>query len=146
MAENVKMLLLKAGWKENRNVDGTKLKELIIMYGFRILPKALEFLEEFEGLIIRFPNLKNGINDDITLDFVKAAELEGNERIAEEYELRIGKKLSIVGTAYREHFALIMDEDGKVYGAYDSFLVKIGDSGVGAIEAIINNEKFIEIP
>ncbi|HEX9511353.1 MAG TPA: SUKH-3 domain-containing protein [Puia sp.] len=107
--------------------------------------QEVDFLEAFDGLTIRFPNLKNGINDDITLDFDKADELVYPERIHEDYQPRIGKKSCIIGTAYREHYVLIMDEDGMVYGGYDNYLVKIGDSGIDALEAIITNRKSIEI-
>ena len=40
---------------------------------------------------------------------------------------------------------LMMAEDGEVYAALDSFLVKVGNSGLEAIESIINDKKFIEI-
>jgi hypothetical protein len=144
--DNVKDILLKAGWNENRKLDKNRLEQLIIQNGYDILPKVLDFLMVFEGIVIRFINLKNGISDDITIDFVKATQLESSDRIFQDYQLRIRRKLCIIGTAYREHFVLIMDEDGKVYGGYDNYLVKIADTGIGAIESIVNNEKFIEIP
>ena len=143
---NIRNLLIKAGWNENRQVNRFQLTDQISKNGYEVLPEVVDFLEVFEGLTIRFPNLKNGINDDITLDFKKATELECPERIHEDYQPRIGKKLCIIGTAYRDHFVLIMAEDGKVYGGYDNYLVRISDTGIGAIEAIINNEKFTEIP
>jgi len=143
--KSIKDLLTQAGWSETRKVDRSKLIELITENNYDVLPKAIQFLEEFNGLIIKFTNLKNGGIDDITLDFNKATELEYPERIHEDYEPRIGKKLCAIGTAYRDHFILVMDEDGKVYGGYDSYLVKIADTGIDAIEAIVSNKEFIKI-
>lgn len=143
--KSVKDLLTQAGWSETRKVDSSKLIKQITENSYDVLPKALQFLEEFDGLKIKFTNFKNGQMDDITLDFNKATELEFPERIHEDYEPRIGKKLCAIGTAYRDHFILVMDEDGKVYGGYSDYLVKIADTGIDAIEAIVSNKQFIQI-
>jgi hypothetical protein len=141
----IKDLLYKSGWSENRKADESALVALIKKGGYEILPKVLDFLVSFDGIEIRFINLRNGILDDITLGFEKGNELEPIDRITEEYELRIGRKLCVIGTAYRRHVILVMAEDGKVYGGYDGWLAKMGDSGIEAIEAIINNKEFSEI-
>src|SRR5882757_9665680 len=127
IAENVKGLLHNAGWNENRQLDRNNLIKTVKDAGYEALPKVIDFLAMFEGIVIRFINLKNGVNDDITLDLGKAIELETVERISEDYQVRIGKKLCIIGTAYRDHFVLVMDEDGAVYGGYDNLLVNISD-------------------
>lgn len=144
--QKIKDLLIKSGWYENRRIDTSNLLEKVSENGYEILPKVIEFLKEFDGLIIRFYNLKNSLaDDDVTIDFNKASELECIERIREDYQHRIGKRLCVIGTAYREYFVLIMDEEGRVYGGYDDYLVKIADSAIEAINAIVSGKKFTEI-
>ena len=138
--------LIKSGWFEGRNVDVERYTKLYKEEGFPVLNSAISFLREFGGLNVQFKNLRNGIMDDFTFDVVRALELEVRERVVDDYEPRIGyMQMCLIGTAYREHFVLLMDTGGRVFGGYDSNFVKIADSGEEAIEAIINDYAFEEI-
>lgn len=139
------ILLSKSGWSPERKVDGKLLKSLIEQAGYEVLPKVMSFLISFDGISIKFINLRNGIEDDINISFEKGNNLEGKERIFEDYYPRIGRRLCVVGTASRDHFVLVMDEDGKLYGGYSSFLVKFGDTATEGIEAIVFNLDIMEI-
>ena len=104
-------------------------------------------MEVFGDLIIYFENKKNGIkSDDINFDIKHALNLEAAEYVVENYVPRIKKELCIIGSAYRDHFILMMSDDGNVYEGYDYFLCKIAGSGEGAMEAIILGHDFEEIP
>ncbi|HTM99774.1 MAG TPA: SUKH-3 domain-containing protein [Pedobacter sp.] len=126
--------------------DKNEIIELIKIEGYPIFNSVIEFLTDFGGLHVYFKNQQNGIvNDDINFDLNHAFNLEVPERVFKDYIPRVKKELCIIGTAYRDHFILLMSNDGNVYGGYDDYLCKISNTGIGAIEAIILNQSFIEI-
>ncbi len=137
-------VLYKGLWNEDRSIDRDIIIHFFVNTGQPILSKAIEFLESFYCLSFNFKNCKNGLVDDFDFDVFRANELLSSGWL-DEYKASIGKNMCLIGTAYREHFVLLMDADGAVYGAYDSYLVKIGESGQAAIEAIISGNDFIEI-
>ena len=139
----VEKIVRQSGWDETRKANRAKLAEKIKKEGHLILENGLDFMEQFEGLIIYFENKKNGIkNDDINFDFEHATHLIDAERINPDYSVRIKKPLMLIGSAYRDHFVLLMSDDNNVYGAFDSFICKIADTGIDAIEAIILDKDF----
>ena len=138
-------LLERAGWSENRRSDENLIKQQIMSEGYPLLPAVVDFMKNFGGLVIYFQNKRNRIQDDINLDFEHATHLETTEKIIIDYKPRIGKSLCPVGTAYRDHFVLLMSEDGNLYGAYEDYLCYISDSGIGGIEAIVTDKDFLEI-
>jgi hypothetical protein len=139
----VEKIVRQSGWDETRKANRAKLAEKIKKDGYLILENGLDFMEQFEGLIIYFENKKNGIkDDDINFDFEHATHLIDAERINLDYSVRIKKPLMLIGSAYRDHFVLLMSDDKNVYGAFDSFICKIADSGIEAIEAIILDKDF----
>ena len=149
MIENTELLVLlkKSGWSEQRKINRNKTIKMLESEGYQPFDKVVDFLSQFEGITILFHNEKNGLkNDDISFDYYRATQIEVPERILNTYVPRIKKSLCLIGSAYREHFVLMMSEDGNVYGGYDHYLCKISNSGIGAIEAIILDKDFIEIP
>jgi len=146
-AEDVYEILKNGGWYKDRKMDHDKIIKFINTEGYDVLDNVIAFLQEFLNLTVYFNNKRNGLkNDDFDFVLEKAAGLEVPERLRENYSPRIGKKLCIIGSAYRDHMVLMMAEDNSVYGAFDDFLCKIGDSGMDAIEAIIFDYDFKEIP
>ena len=136
----------KSGWAKNRKVDRDKIIQFFEIEGYPIFENVIEFLENFGELIIHFENKKNGIkDDDINFDFYRASHFIAPERINKYYNPRVHKKLVLIGSAYRDHFVLLMANDNSIYGGYDSFLCKIGDTPIDAVEAIILNKEFSEI-
>jgi hypothetical protein len=140
------ILLKKSGWEEKRRINSEFISNLYKTYGYTPLIKVITFLQNFYGLTIFFKNKRNGLDDNFSFDLTRAFEIEVIERVKDNYEPRIGKELCIIGTAYREHFILLMDVEGNVYGAYDDYLVFIASSGYEAIEAILEDKIFKEIP
>lgn len=137
-------VLHKGLWSEDRSIDRGIISRFFVNTGQPVLSKAIEFLESFYCLSFNFNNIKNGLVDDFDFDVFGANELLSSGWL-DEYKARIGKDVCLIGTAYRKHFVLLMDADGAVYGAYDSFLVKIAESGQAAIEAIVLNQESEEI-
>lgn len=141
----VREVLIKNGWFNSRLINPTEIELLYTRNSYPILDCVIEFLKNFYTLKIVFSNKKTGNLDDINFDVKRAMDMESIERVIIDYEPRIKKKLCIIGSAYREHFILLMDEDGSVYGGFDTYFVKIAPSGYLAIEAIILDKEFEEI-
>jgi hypothetical protein len=70
---------------------------------------------------------------------------QGRERV-ETYEARIGEQLCVIREAFKEHMALVMSNSGVVYAAYDDTLVRVGQSGEDAIEALCTGKELEHIP
>ena len=138
-------LLTQSGWTENRVIDSKIIIDFYYANGCPIIEKAISFLKSFYGITIMFTNKRTQQLDNFSFNLIRAFEIEVMERIKEDYEPRIRRELCIIGTAYREHFVLLMDDLGVVYGGYDHFFVEIAKSGYEAIEAIINDSDFLEI-
>jgi hypothetical protein len=137
-------VLRKGMWHEDRKVERDLIVKFFDNTNQPVLSKAIEFLEVFYCLSFNFLNIRNGFIDDFDFDVFRAKELLSSGWL-DEYKARIGNNVCLIGTAYREHYVLLMDADSAVYGAYDSYLVKIAESGQAAIEAIILGHKSIEI-
>jgi hypothetical protein len=139
-------ILKKSGWYENRELDEEEIAKKIKDEGYPVMKSVLSFMKNFEGLVIKFDNLQNGLKDDtINLDFEQATHIETPGKIRKSYLPRIQKELCLLGTAYRDHLILLMSEDGYVYGAFENYFCLIEKTGIGALEAIILNKDFEEI-
>jgi hypothetical protein len=140
-------LLKKAGWHEGRELSYERISEMVKNEGYPQLPNVIRFLQGFMDIKIIFKNKRNGIkNDDINFSFEEATDLEVPERVNEEYSQRVGKELCLIGSVFRRHMVLMMSDDMCVYGGYDNYLCKIGDSGIDAIKAIVYNQDSVPIP
>lgn len=142
--ETVLEVLHKGSWFAGRSIAKETLNSTLVKTNQPILEKVVEFLESFYGLKFIFYNRQNGIMDDFNFDVLRAYELLSPGWMEDGYIPRIGKQACLIGTAYREHFVLLMDSEGIVYGACDDLLVKIANSGKAAIEAIVLNYEFDE--
>lgn len=131
---------------DRKRIELELLQNKIRAEGYPIFEIVISFLLEYRGKKFSFRNRRNNLkNDDIIIDFDYATNLENAERINEDYVPRIGKELCVIGAAYRDHFVLMMAADGSVYGGYSDYLCKIGNSGIDAIEAIMDDREFEEV-
>ena len=111
-----------------------------------MVSSVLNFLASYGDLEIVFPSsFKKGDYDSISFNIEKALKEVSHDWIIEDYSHRVGKKLCLIGQGFKNHMSFAMDEKGRVYGGYDSFLVFVGNSGSEAIEALCTKKKFEEI-
>lgn len=146
MNKEVEDILRFAGWSEHRRINKEGIVNQLKLEGYPILDNVVEVMQNLGGLIINFHNKRNGlINDDINFNFEHASHLEVPGRIFRDYEPRVDKKLILIGSAFRDHFVLLMADDNSIYGAYDDYLCKISETPLGAIENIILDKEFYQV-
>ncbi|MEJ8819930.1 SUKH-3 domain-containing protein [Lacibacter sp. H407] len=147
MIKEVKNILINAGWSELRRISKNIVVDQLTFEGYPVLDNVVETMQNLGGLVIKFSNKRNGLkDDDINFDFDHATGLEVPDRIFNNYMPRVKKQLVLIGTAYRDHFVLMMADDNSIYGGYDDYLCKIGNTPTDAIENIILDKDFDEIP
>jgi hypothetical protein len=137
--------LEKSGWNSCRNIDITIYQEAHEAEGYKLSNIAEEFLKQFGGIEIVHPAFRvPNAFDKTHFDPIKAirAIYRGN---VEEYEERVGESMVLIGEAYNRHLVLLMSESGKIYGAYDDYLTKLGDNSYEALNALCESKETPEV-
>lgn len=146
-SENTLELLHKAGWSEDRRFSSAdEYIKALETEDFYVSDAVKEFLSVFGGLSVRHPHakLKEKI-DYFHFDALKALSGGDPTWVSEEYSSRVGKKLCIIGEAFRRSMVLCMSEDKKVYAGIDEALFFVGKSPESAIEALCNGDDLKEL-
>jgi hypothetical protein len=141
------VLLHNAGWKEGRYVEIKNYEEVLNNEGFSIHDCVKNLLKEFANLTVIHPHAKvSNEKDYFHFDVSKAVKGRDPYWVKEDYRVRVGKNLCIIGEAFRGYMVLSMSDDGNVYAGFDDILVHVGISGDDAIEALCTGRKLLEIP
>lgn len=82
---------------------------------------------------------------DVVCDPLAAMRVIYRERV-QEYEERLGVGLTVIGLMDCGHLTLMMDAAGHVFGGADDYLVLVGRNGKDALDAIIGDEPFSNVP
>lgn len=125
-------------------------KKIILSEGLTFLPIAEEFLLKYGGVhFTRFWKVKNGLKGPETIDVYSIAHFNPIRAVESvdsqwfvEYSRRIGKPITPIGNCGQEHASLMIDENGKIYGGFDSELGKIADSPEEAILKFCNSSNW----
>lgn len=144
--KDIKPILEKAGWYQGRHLNADDIIRVYKMYDYPLFPNILELMISIGNIRIDFLNKRSGKNDFFDFDFEKACKMEVPERLIEEYNIRVKSELTVIGTAYRDYYIILMNRENTVFIAFDSLLFKCGNSIEEAICNIIDNVEFIEIP
>jgi SUKH-3 immunity protein len=140
-------LLRRAGWAPGRRFNVREVKARLMENGFSLHAKAEEFLVEFGGLEVTHPHSKvPDVTDRFKLDVSEALRMFGHGWVKDDYSRRVGVPLCVVGHAYNGYMVLAMAPDGSVYAGYDDELVRVGDSGVAALENLCADRDMEAIP
>lgn len=147
-SENTLELLHNAGWSGDRNFPSADdYIKALEDEDFYVSDAVKEFLSVFGGLFVRHPHAKlKEKTDYFHFDVIEALDSGDPTWVSEEYSSRVGKKLCIIGEAFRRSMVLCMSEDKKVYAGIDEFLFFVGESPGSAIEALCNGDDLKEIP
>ena len=138
-------ILRKNGWFSKRSVDTSACKIAWQSEGFASFKYALYFVSAFGGLkIIHESHSRNG-EDVSVFDPVKATQRVGSAWVKEVYQPRINENILPVGIGDSEHLTYYMGERGGVYGGFDGFFCKIGETVGDAFENIFFNHQYITL-
>ncbi|WP_227106711.1 SUKH-3 domain-containing protein [Chromobacterium rhizoryzae] len=134
--------LIEYGWHPSRFTNNSKTLSIWKNEGYDIFQEGLNFINSFNGIILKHSSRSGEFEDESCFDGALAA--EGFDRLwaIEVYEPIIGKKLLPIGQGYSRHLTYLISEDGAIYGGYDDFLCQIGINAIKAIENIILNHEF----
>jgi len=139
--------LKNSGWQPNRRINTDEIVKFLTDEGYILNLTVLEFIQNLGNLELYPPAFRvEGKTDTMHFNPILAAEGIYPERVKEEYELRVGEPLVVVGAAYSEHLTLMLSHSGKLYGGYDSYLTLLGNSVVEALEGIFGRKESEEIP
>lgn len=137
LTENARKCLVKADWRDGRSIDTNAFEQANRESGLLVSEKALSFLREFGNLRLTFPHYRVPEHEDSChFDAFFAAGNAIPDAI-KEYENAVGRPLSVIGEARSDHMTLCMDKDGRVYGGFEDVLVKFGNSGIDAINCLV---------
>ncbi len=134
-------LLKHAGWYSGRQIDASQYDEIVHAKGLPVYEASTRFLQEFGGLTFFDPDRDWGGNWHFRVE--DAIARADSRRILKRHSPLVGSALTVIGDSCDEYLLLLMDENGRVYGDYDS-LFFVGSSGYDAIEAICINREMPE--
>ncbi len=145
--EKVREVLHASGWRKPCEVDVQRYRHALRAEGYPVHEIVETFLRSYGGLQVFLPLRENGSErDDFHLDPLAAIDSIYIERVREEYDLRTGSALCVIGLYHRGHMVLMMDGQGRVFGGYDETLVKVGESGEEALRALCLGGGFSPVP
>lgn len=149
-SDNIKAILLKNGWSEDRKIPTIRFEEILKEEGYPIFDKSINFLSSFGDLKIIYDRpYPNGVTAQADIHFsVDEATYVDPQWILDDYSKRTQSVLSLIGCADKKHLVLMISEKGEIYGGFDSHLVLFGNSVEESIENIItnNSSNMVKIP
>jgi hypothetical protein len=114
------------------------IKEVWTDLGIHYSPTALRFVEEFNGILFRYPRHPLDPGTHVCeLNAERASRMVNGEKLRA-YEERTGETLTPVGLAASSHLVLLAAEGGRTYGVYDAFLARYGESPQEALAHIVD--------
>ena len=137
-SERTIALLQEAGWYPGRCISLRDFERVLEAEGYAVFPSVKEFLAEFGGLSIGY-RYEPSYEDRLNFDAAAAAGAIFADVVLQ-YAERLGKPLCVIGEYYANHYTIMMDPVGTVYGAFDDILNLLGTSGSDAIENIISGQ------
>jgi hypothetical protein len=138
--------LEKAGWRVDRHVDTSRYEAVWRERGFGVGQLAIKFLSEFGGLSLRYPHFRAPSCEDGCHFIADQASANAQDWRLRQFERALGSHLTVIGEAFSDHMTLLMDEGGRVYGGFENILVRVGDSGADAINALCEGREVQTIP
>ena len=90
-------------------------------------------------LVVHPHNRVPQTNDEFYITPAVAAADIYPERVSD-YSDRVGAPFCVLGEAFHGHLVLMMDPSSRVYAGYDDALLRVGDSGIDAIEALCSGQ------
>lgn len=146
MNNKIKEILIKSGWFADRSVDISSCINSFKKEEICLTETSISFMKEFYGLKIKliaeFPKLKGEI---ITIDINSHLCIFPELLLA--YNNYYNKTLIPIADCMDYAMVILIDENGKFYGASDQFIAIIGNNFEevlsNMINGVINTEEFL---
>lgn len=135
MNSDTERILRLSGWSAERRYDFEGAERTLLADGYEVPPVVRAFVQSFGGLLVRFERPDTHEIGELDLNPEFATQSVYRERV-QEYERRVGRNLVPVGVAYSKHMVLMLDDRGRLWGAYDDLLLLLGDSPGSAFQNI----------
>lgn len=142
-------LLAMAGWAEDRRQDISRYMKGCSRIGYALSPHIISFFERFGGLHVTSESPRKPYSG-LPFDF-DAQDLLSEMDSCTEYDF-LCVRLSLpmcsivpIGHCFNVHMELLMTQAGLVYAYSDGLLLKVGESGEQAIEALVTSTRFEEV-
>lgn len=143
---SVELVLLEAGWSKGRRAGTEALCSKLSDSGYFVSQSAREFLDEFSGLHLRFPNpRKRSIMIGYALGSVLDWEFLGSAWI-HRWEKEAGESLCPVGTDDRGYGVVLVGSTGSLYAGFDSSLSRLADSTAEGLRVLMQEQEWTRIP
>ncbi|MCC3160722.1 SUKH-3 domain-containing protein [Hymenobacter sp. 15J16-1T3B] len=135
--DEVRYTLREAGWHEGRSVGTQPYSAAITSFGGAWFAAADKFLQEFGGLHLRFLR-HDGSVSNLQVEPPLAVQLPHAQAAHAALSQRLGRPaLAVLGQAYGDDLLLLMDEQGRIYGAgCDDCLYLLGSDTAAALAAV----------
>jgi len=148
LSEDTRALLQQAGWYPGRDINIDGYVQALLAEGYPVFPVVKKFLKKFGGIEIKFTfdTVYGTIASSVHFDAAAAAAAVYNEGYVSKYVERTGTPLCVIGESENRNTTLMMDQEGKVYGGFDSDLAFFGETGEQAIENILNRQNIRRLP
>jgi hypothetical protein len=137
MNAKIEKYLIQSGWYEGRKVDISSCVQSFKEDNISLTKSAVSFIEEYYQLKIKiiaeFEKLKG---KSITIDVNSCLYIQ--PEALELYNQHYNRTLITVGLCADYAMILLIDEDGKFYGANDQLIALIGNTFEEVLENMIN--------
>jgi len=137
---NAERELRHAGWFQGRSVEIDSELNAYRQAGYGEFPALNSFLHEYGGICLL--TLHVGKPDEIWFSAGRACSLIDVQWVRE-YSSRAGVAVVPIGAAYRDHLAILLGEDGRIFGGYDNEFGLVGENVRSAISNLLENRGFV---
>jgi len=132
--------LRNAGWFHGRNVEIGSELDAYQRAGYETFPALSSFLREYGGICLLISHA--GRPDEIWFSASRACSLIDTQWVRE-YSIRAGVAVVPIGAAYRDHLAIMLGENERIFGGYDNEFGLVGVDIQSAVSNLLENRGFV---
>jgi hypothetical protein len=142
-SDHISDIMLQSGWFNGRTIEVNSLKNELIANGYDWFEAVEMFLSEFGNLEIKF--IEAGESEVFHFNVLKSIHDIASDWVNIDYKNKIKRKICVIGQSHRGYLTLCMASNGYVYAGFDDLLYFVAESGIKAIENLINKVDMAEI-
>jgi hypothetical protein len=142
-SNDIQQHLLKSGWTPDRKIDSSPYVDFLSSIGFHVNNHAIEYLNQFGGLVIPYLGEHQSFSIDSSISLVEDRNLNPDyvkelSVICAEFTL----DLCVVGAGY---YYLLISSEGDFFLDFEGDLTLVGNGISDSIENILYSKNDISI-